>query len=376
MKSVVIDNYADFKQLADEWNALVERSSVEHVYMRHEWFDHWIRANQVESQLAIVTLRDGDELVGIAPLRRTKFVYRGIKAKGLRFLSSPIAPRCNFIVSDSKYLEPLLDCVFGLDDWDVLFMENLEQTNETTQAYLKLMDQRFVSYPSQVLETLRSPYLVTKGTFDNYWDSLPKKRVKFLERMCYRRLEKAGSYSFGKIETREQWEAFLPSMFVASEKSWKGMEGTELRHDQPGGRLYLSFTPLALERDWVSITTLSIDEKIIGFEYLLKYGNSYALTRSDFDVDYKYYSPGNNIRLRILEDLFDRPETCEYDLCGDDYPYKLEWTDQIRPHVEATVGNRTMRGRAILLAKNVILPTVRRLTGHPDSKDAGADNEA
>jgi len=367
VKNAVIETYAEFQILAEEWNALVSRSSLGHVYMRHEWFDHWMRANRVQSQLAVVVLRSGDELVGVAPLYRTKAVFRGFKVRGLSFLSSPISPRCNFIVSEVRYLKPLLASILALKDWDVLMTENMESENQITRAFLELIDRRNQTYPSQISASLRSPYLLTGGTFDDYWNSLPDKRIKFLERMCYRRLEKAESYGFGKIETVEQWEAFLPSMFATSEKSWKGMEGTQLRPGGSDARLYMSFTPLALERDWVSIHTLSIDGKVIGFEYLLKYGNRYALTRCDFDMEYKYYSPGNNIRLHILEYLYDRPDTCEYDLCGDDYDYKLEWADRIRPHISVTVGNRTLRGQTVLWAKNRLLPAIRRITGRSHS---------
>lgn len=136
-----------------------------------------------------------------------------------------------------------------------------------------------------------------------------------------------------------------------------------LTFDSPQGQLYVNFTPLALENDWVTIYTIRVNRQLVGFEYLLRHDNSYLLQRCDYDEEYSYYSPGNSLRIAILKNLFDKPETYEYDMGGDDDPYKLEWCGKIHKHVTVTLGNRNIKGRAVMFVKNKALPFLRSLKG-------------
>jgi CelD/BcsL family acetyltransferase involved in cellulose biosynthesis len=125
------------------------------------------------------------------------------------------------------------------------------------------------------------------------------------------------------------------------------------------GRLILRFTPIGLENSWVSLYILEIEGTAVAFEYFLRFNNRYSLIRCDYDRDYSYYSPGNSLRLLALRDMLCFNQQVEYDLGGDAYSYKLEWAERIRPHLTLTVGNKTAKGRIVMMAKNTIIPYVR-----------------
>jgi CelD/BcsL family acetyltransferase involved in cellulose biosynthesis len=129
------------------------------------------------------------------------------------------------------------------------------------------------------------------------------------------------------------------------------------------GYLYKIFTPIALERDWVDLSTIHLENKIVGFAYFLRHGNRYSLNRSDYDLEYKHLAPGNALKLLVLKELYKKGEICEYDWGGDPTSYKLEWCDNIRRHVTLAVGNNNIRGRGIMFIKKRLLPSIRRITG-------------
>lgn len=363
----LITDYSGFMKLKQQWNELVSSSEVDHVYMKHEWFSEWIKAYDVLDLLSIVTLWKDGQLSAIAPIYRKQFNFKKIRAKGLSFLSSGITPRCNFILNDYSLLDELVDHILKLKDWDVFFNSNMETEIGTTQRYIELLRDRRNKHIFRVddEDALRSPYVLTEGTWEGYLSSLPKKRQKYLTRMCLKRLEKAESFEFLKITTREQFEGFVPTMFDISAESWKASVNRHLKADSPVGKLYINFTPIGLKHNWVAIYVIKVNGETIGFEYLLSCNNKYTLIRCDYKEGHKYYSPGNNLRIAILKDLYSRKHVSEYDFAGSDYPHKLEWTNKIRKHVTITVGNRNLRGKAILFAKNTILPAFSSLSRRP-----------
>lgn len=357
----VIESFEEFLKLKDAWNELVVHSEVDHAFMKHEWFDQWIRAYEAQSSLHLVTAwRDG-QLAAVLPLRRRDFSFRGVSARGFAFLSSDFTPRCNFICVDCDLIRSTLERVFTAENWDVIYFSNMEEGCSATSNFLEALDGDGKKFETQIVDGLHSPYLMTEGTWDQYWKTLSTKTRRQLERMCLRRLSNASSSELVRIETLKQFDDFKTDMFDISAKSWKADSNEHLIADTPQGRFYLNYTPIALEHGWVTLYAISVEGIPIGFEYLLTCDNRYSMIRCDFDRDYKYYTPGNGLRTLILQDLFSRDEICEYDMGGDAYSYKLKWTTQIRKHISVFIGNNTPRGKIIMTAKNRLLPRLRRI---------------
>ncbi|MFH1892188.1 MAG: GNAT family N-acetyltransferase [Candidatus Zixiibacteriota bacterium] len=355
----LIETFSDFMKLGTAWDELLCHSEADHAFMKHRWFDQWIRAFEAQDSLAIVTAwRDG-QLAGALPLHRRDFNFRGVRARGLSFLSSDFTPRCNFICVDNDLVMDLGDAAFSLQDWDIIYMGNLEEETAATNKFVKFLGGKGQRFDSQIVEGLHSPYLLTDGSWDDYWSTLPTKTKRHLERMCMRRLDKVEYYELVKIETPQQFEDFKQAMFDISAKSWKADSGDHLIADTPQGRFYSEYTPVALESGDVCLYVLKIEGTAVGFEYHLSCNDRHSMIRCDFDREYKYYTPGNGLRVLILKRMFAQKKACEYDMGGDAYSYKLKWTSNIRKHISITIGNSTPRGVIIMTAKNKILPKLR-----------------
>jgi CelD/BcsL family acetyltransferase involved in cellulose biosynthesis len=361
VKIEIIDNIDDFLKLSDAWDELVSEREVDHVFMRHLWYAEVIKAYFAKESLAVVTIKRDGQLVAIAPMRRTVYRIRGFRARTLCYISTEFTPRCNFIVADSDLLEPLLMSVIGVPNWDMLYAKNMEENVATTKEFIELIHGSFSSHGHQVIEGLHSPFIQTTGSWDEYWQSFSKKRRRTLTTYSIKRMEEAGNSEISRIESQEDWQEFLPRMFEISAASWKVTTNDHLRPDSPEGRFYTSFTPTALARNQVIIYTIKIDGKYVGFDYYLRLGNSYTGARSDYNEQYRYYSPGNNLKLAALRDLFEQERECVYDFGGDAYQYKLDWGCDIRRHLTFTLGNQTLKGRFIMAGKNKVLPLIRNI---------------
>jgi CelD/BcsL family acetyltransferase involved in cellulose biosynthesis len=363
MKYEIIGSLDRLQVLEKPWDELVTQTESDHAFMRHLWFSELVKAYSMDGNLSIVAaFRDG-LLVGLAPLYRSVQRFRHIKTNTLRFVANEMTPRCNFIVADQDAVEPLLKQVLALDGWDIIYLKNLEENLLTTRRIAGYLSGSEHGYGIQIADGFRSPFLITEGTFESYWLSFSKKRRKSLEKYAIDRLKEAEDSDISQLRHGAEWIELLPRIFEISSKSWKAGDGDNLSPDTPEGRLYADFSPRAIDRGLAAVYTIKIKGSVVGFDYCLRCGTKYAGVRSDFDDTFKYFSPGNNLRLAIIRDLFSNGEVCEYDFGGDVHDYKLDWCRSIRRHLTITIGNKNFRGRAIMAAKNVLLPLWRKAIG-------------
>ena len=68
MQVLKIENTEGFDSLRGEWNALLERSSANGVFLTWEWLRTWWKHLAERRKLSILVLRNEGQLVGLAPL--------------------------------------------------------------------------------------------------------------------------------------------------------------------------------------------------------------------------------------------------------------------------------------------------------------------
>lgn len=372
LKSTILTRLDEFARLETAWNALAAQLPIDHVYFKHQWFACWARAFGLDGRLAVVTLEQDGQLVAAAPLYRRPMSLKGLRVRGVSFLCGGITPRCNLLVKDPSYVEPLLRSVLQLPGWDLLELENLETETAVTGETIRLLEQRVVRFPYDLQASPPAPYRLTSDSWDDYWNSLPSKRRHQLKLTTWDRLAKAESFEVVEVTTPQHFETWHQAMFDISAKSWKANIGTNLKPDSELGRFYLDFTPRALAEGWVYLLFLVVNGAPVGCFYLLRNNTRYAGVRTDYDESAKYYSPGNALRLHMLKHLHDRAEACEYDTGVGAAEHKLDWCDRLRPQCTLTIANRHLKGRLIMFAKNRLLPAWRRLRNIPDDPNQGA----
>lgn len=366
VKTQVVGNFEDFLKLEQPWNELLSHTDVDHVYMKHQWFSEWIKAYKVEDTLSITTIwRDG-QLVGAAPLHRKPLRFKKINARGITFLSSGVSPRCNFIAADNQALDDLIKAVLRLPRWDVLTNENMENDVAVTKYYIDFLKSPKNAYSYYMEPGFQSLYLITEGSWENYWKSISRKWRANFKRYSLEKLKTVDSFEVNHIRSESDGAEFLPEMFNISRKSWKASEDSHLMKDSALGRLYSNFTPIGLRRGWIYIPNLKINGRYAGYIYFLHHNNRYVGIRAEFDEDFRSCSPGNNLHLGIIKELFNSGQKCEYDL-GPEAPYKQVLCNKIRKHITVMVGNKNIKGRWIIFTKNHIMPAWRKISLKPDN---------
>lgn len=355
----IVNDFDRFLQMRQSWNELVASSEVDHAFMKHEWFECWIRnLGNLDNLMIPAAWLDG-QLMAVAPMQIARERIKGFPVKVLCFLSSGISPRCNFIVHESFKEEDFFDYIFGLKGWDLIITRDIDSDLDITKAYIEYLNSHKMKY--KIEPGRMSPFLKTESSWDEYWRALSKSFRTNLNTGMNRLKKDNRTFNAYKVDDYETFDRILDRLVETSARSWKGEVGSDLRSTPELLSFYIDFSRKVSDMGLFELWVLEIDGRIAAFDYHLKGENALSLIRTDFDLEYKFYSPGNAIKLFLLKDLFNRPEVWEYDLGGQAVDYKAKWAHGVKEHHLITAGSSGIYGGLLMMGKLKVLPLMQRL---------------
>jgi CelD/BcsL family acetyltransferase involved in cellulose biosynthesis len=363
----IIETLAEFCKIGEQWNRLVQSTPLDHAFMRHEWFSCWIEAYSAGERLAVVTLWQEEQLVAAAPLQRVNETRKYVPIRTLKFLQSPVSPRCNIICTTAEEMELILKAVYALPNWDMLVLENLEEDRPSTRHLLKTIHAGN-DIRGWVTNGRQSPFMSISGTWDGYLASLDSAHRRVIKIEGTKRFDKVKSHSVYQLNPAQDADNAFALMRDVSGRSWKEAEGSAIGQLTAMQSFYEQYVPVALKLGDMQVWVIEIDGVIAGFECGLTNNNRFSLIRTDYDMNYKYYHPGENIRIAIIKQLFDSGKPGEYDMGGDAAQYKMKWATGIRRHVNVVIANNSWRAQAIAFGRYRVKPLIDRLLRNPQSK--------
>ena len=133
MNATVIETWNDFNALETEWNALLERSQSNTIFLTWEWMKSWSEVVGPDIQLFLVMVRDeNNRLVGIAPFYISEMrLVRLVTYKSLRIMGDyPTGAEYGDWIIDPARLEAVCRCIIDVllsrrRDWDCIWIPNV-----------------------------------------------------------------------------------------------------------------------------------------------------------------------------------------------------------------------------------------------------------
>jgi CelD/BcsL family acetyltransferase involved in cellulose biosynthesis len=177
-----------FDVLAEEWNGLLHRSSADTLFLTLEYQRTWWQ-HLGEGELLILAVRDGEELVGIAPLFATE------NDQEQRILATvgcvDVSDYLDLIVAQGREEEvyaALAGYLAGpsAPAWDVLDLCNIHQDSPTLVRLPALAEERGWAVSTALDEVC--PIVRLPGTWEEYLQMLSKKQRHEVRRKL-RRIE-------------------------------------------------------------------------------------------------------------------------------------------------------------------------------------------
>ena len=93
-----IRDLEDFEALRGQWDQLLEERPRKTVFLTWEWLTAWWKHYQENKELWLITAWVDDELVGAAPLMKTKMRKNGLSFRLLHSLGSPNCDESDFLI--------------------------------------------------------------------------------------------------------------------------------------------------------------------------------------------------------------------------------------------------------------------------------------
>ena len=355
----IVTDYETFVRLEPEWNDAVRRARVPHPFLLHEWFRTWWDCFGAGRRLHVVVVRDGGNVVAIAPLMTEQVHMYGLTVRKLDLLHNDHTPRADCIVAGSPLpsYEAIWDALRDAkDQWDVLQLSRLPDDSPTHIAFASLADRDGCATGSWQGD--RSPYLTLSGTWGGYHASLSAKfRSNLRNRLS--RLRAFGEPRLDVLDAAEQIAGAKEDALRLEASGWKDKAGTSITSDPAVHRFYSLLAQRAAERGWLRLMFLTVGGRRIATSYGSCFDERLFLFKTGYDPDYAACAPFKLLTYFAVERAF-AEGLREIDFLGDAEPWKLEWTSTSRVHEWLYVFPNTMRARLLHSLKFQVVPELKR----------------
>lgn len=271
----------DFERLEAEWQRLLPETAANTIFITPLWQKLWWEHFGQDANLHILSVRQDEELIGVAPLMLTDGV--------LSFLGdTDLFDYHDFVVkigNEAEFYNALCTYIIEMD-WHTFELKSLRESSVTLERLKTLADQK--GFKTEIVEEDVSPFAVLTPTWDEYLAGMRKKNRHELRRKI-RRLEagdNVSQYSFGDPATiAEGMTDFLRLMRASSpDKDGFLTQKRELFFNDMAKRL--------AEAGIFKLFFMEVDSKRVASCIAFDYGDAYLLYNSGYDPEYSALSVG------------------------------------------------------------------------------------
>jgi CelD/BcsL family acetyltransferase involved in cellulose biosynthesis len=346
MQVETVTNLDGWQALEPDWNRVLERSASATVFLTMEWlWPWWCHFHRSRDSLNILVAREGNSIVGLAPLYRRRVSAYGLGSLGrIGFIGdySGDSEYLDFIVEPGREAEALAMFFDHIEHchggWDLAELRLLPKRSPNLQPLRSLAS----AHGWNLLEN-QVPCSSVKlpGEWEEYLETLrPRRRQKV--RASLRSLPNEHRALFDQCSSPQELSERLESLFELHQRRWLAVGEPGSFASTPRRHFYFDVANRLLKRGWLRLYSLRLNGRFVahqfGFEYL---GRLYDLQQC-FDIDYDKLGLGNALTAFVIRDSISRGVR-NYDFLGDTAPHKERWGARTETCVHLTLTRHSIR---------------------------------
>ena len=316
--------HTEFSEInAQEWNDLLQGSVSDNPFLRYEyqraWWEHRGGGEWQNAQLVLVTAREDEKLIGIAPLFISD--YDGQSALLLNG-SIEISDYLDLIVrmdDHARFITGLLDFLASSlpDNWSGLDWYNLPDSSPTLAALKAESTQRGWTHHEEMYRP--TPRIALHGDFDEYLGRVEKKQRHEIRRKM-RRAEESGRGVRWYISDMADPEAEI-DIFLGLMEHDHGKAG--FLHEPMRDQMR-AVIRTAHENGWLWLAFLEADGQRIAANLNFDYHNKLWGYNAGVNRDFMDLSPGWVLLGHVLQWCCENKRS-EFDFMRGDEEYKYRF---------------------------------------------------
>ena len=358
MSVQVIDSEEGLRSIEKDWDELLAKkggasffSSFDYIWLA------WSHFREKSDRLFVLVLKEGDAMIGIAPLKISRTLNWGIPMRTIEFIATWEGDRPEIVTLENEDLvwDRLYDFLSTeFRTWDVIDLIEQAVDSPGNSRWNFFQDGR---YFCRVIPDSTCYYISLVGEWEDYINKINSK-VRSNWRNRTKRLR--GLPEICRIECIENEESIIEALrrFVAIEQSgWKSGANLGIAKDPRHKMFYEDLVVDLSRKNQVAIYLLKLGDKDIAASIMYKFSGVQYERHIAYNPEYSPYSPGIILRTEILKALFGTKYQ-ECDLLGfrsnnDGQQHKIDWATGKRETVRTVVYRRKSRITPILLARRI-----------------------
>jgi CelD/BcsL family acetyltransferase involved in cellulose biosynthesis len=332
-----ITDAAGLTALKEEWQALAGRSSDATLFQTWEWQSTWWR-HFGRGRLWILTARDGETLVGLAPLYISR--YHGLPLRRVAFLGTGASDYLDVVTLPDRAIECRAAFFHYLAchrrAWDLV---DLQQWREDALLAGELPPPELPSdLRATVLTQETCPYVRLPRQWDGFAAGLGKKLRGNIG--YYRRLLAREFAVECETITNGELQATMDELFHLHQRRWRrrGLPGAFA--DPRARQFHTEVAERLLERGWLRLHRLRLDGTTRAALYCFRFGTKGYYYLGGFEPSMARYSLGTVLTAHAIEDAIASGAE-EFDFLRGDEPYKYAWKPQERRNLRLLIWKRS-----------------------------------
>jgi CelD/BcsL family acetyltransferase involved in cellulose biosynthesis len=329
----VVTRREELPAISARWDELAHCDPRDGFFRTSSWYQAWIEHIRPDAEPFVVIVRDGEQIVGLAPLCRLVYRDLGFRMKAIAWAGREVVSGdfLDFISENDRRSEVIPAILTFLRDaqsqWGILVMGELLKDGDSLRAFEDLGQRHNI--PTRLQEDRLCPYIALPATFDEFLNGMSSS-MRYHVRRRMREIEKKGA----RLEVFSQPQdiaANLDHLFRMHLARWK-------RDNQPGtfGRKgfaeflqHICTNPPA--GAGCQLYQLTHDGTPFAALLMFYFGQSALYYQAGWDPDSPLVaaSPGVVVMAHSIRDAIERGFRY-YEFLRGDEAYKLRWTKTYR----------------------------------------------
>jgi CelD/BcsL family acetyltransferase involved in cellulose biosynthesis len=315
-----------------EWDAALQRSKDNHVFLSWEWLSSWWKHYGQKREFFLVTVIDGDKILAAAPLMISRYNLYGIKLKKIEFIATPASDYHTFLLTDKKtdHVRMMLNYVEqNAMEWDCIELQEIPEDSETARI-LRIISKEPLNFEEKILT--RCPHVFLPNKFEDFIKELSSSFRYNLHRY-EKKLRKEFKVDFRICNDIEAVNIFMKIFFDLHQKRWQSQRLPGAFADKRFRDFHLDAARAFIKRGWLVLDFLVLNDEPRAAGYSFKCGYRLFQYLCGFDPQYSKYSIGNLRQMHILKYCIEN-SLKECDFMRGDEPYKVKWNTSIKRNLE------------------------------------------
>ncbi len=313
-------------EFASDWESLADEVEESPFFATPGWYRAWRRAFGQLVEPQFVSVRAGNRLVGLLPLRLNSHHKLGISWRRYSSLENEYTPESCILLApgqEDKVFNAALVHILEAGPLNYLHFPGVREDSVTARVLENVAARKQFHCLRDATDFASE--LVLKPNAPGYEASLPAKTRKRLGRDI-RRAHRQLKLETQIVEQREDFDKVLPSLRKISGASWQGNGGTGTFGNGVIGEFYTEISRQLADRSELRIVLLHADGQPAAFELSAVNGQRLMVLKREFDARHRDAGIGKVALDELYKHGHGQGMKC-LSLGAPRAPYKKDWAN-------------------------------------------------